>query len=118
MSWILLLNDMRMAHYEQVVPVCQAESKEALKAFLMDETVAPYMDGSWGKNFRSQGPLEWYNPPYEHDDPKHFLQVPPCVMILGCIEFREPQVHLPTIEVLLTGCPPYNRLERVLRSDP
>jgi hypothetical protein len=62
--WVLMLNDMRASQVEILHPVCRAESREALEAFLERESVAGYQDGQWGKAFRQGGPLEWYNPPW------------------------------------------------------
>lgn len=75
MTWVLQLNRVTMAHVEDLIPACRANSKEELKAFLEREKVEPYRDGQWGKNFRKGGPLEWFNPPWPHDEDRHFVEV-------------------------------------------
>lgn len=75
--WVLLLNDMRASNVENISPVCRANTKEELLAYLARERVEPYTDTDnngyrWGKRFRKGGPLEWYNPPYDFDDHLHF----------------------------------------------
>lgn len=67
--WILLLNDMRSAHFEHLEPVACAETREALEAFVARERVPGYQDGRWAKSFRQGGPLEWYNQPRLEDSP-------------------------------------------------
>lgn len=37
--WVLMLNDMRSSHYEYVLPVARADTKEALLAFVEGERV-------------------------------------------------------------------------------
>ena len=70
MTWILMMNDMRMAHFEETKPVCQAATREEIDAFVESEKVAVYHDpklghagfpGTWAKSFRKGGPLEWFN---------------------------------------------------------
>lgn len=89
--FVLLLNDMRSAHYENKEPVARALTPEALFAYLERESVEPYTetadgkvivhdtdavahnagetvvevvkDYRWGKRYRKGGPLEWYNWP-------------------------------------------------------
>lgn len=63
MIYVLFLNDMRFARFEDTEPVAQAEVREELEQFLERERVPNYMDGSWEKCYRQGGPLEWYNPP-------------------------------------------------------
>lgn len=72
--WVLLLNDMRHAHIEQLTPVARAETKEQLIAFLQRETVEPYQDDHWSKTFKKGGPLEWFNPPWSNE-PEHYQDV-------------------------------------------
>ena len=79
-TWVLLLNDMRTDHFENLQPVCQASSHEELEALVERETVSTYKDdkgngdGSWwGKTFRKGGPLEWCNQPSWDD--KSYQQV-------------------------------------------
>lgn len=93
--WVLLLNDMRSANIENLQPVFRAETKEALKAFVESQKVPPYKtdgnrvlyhasdaiagtttvdhDYKWGKCFKHDGPLEWYNKPYDHDEHRHYV---------------------------------------------
>ncbi len=72
--WVLYLNPMR-DRTEARHPICRAETREALEAFLARETVEPYTDEEpdlyfpsgvkrWSKVFRKGGPIEWYNPPF------------------------------------------------------
>jgi len=84
--WVLLLNDMRTAHSEEVQPVACAATKEELIALMTREKVETYQDGNehrreptpggfghlgdahgsnamWAKSFRKGGPLEWCNQP-------------------------------------------------------
>jgi len=70
--WVLLLNDMRASNIENIQPCFRAESKEQLRAFLEAESVDGYKDGQWSKAYRQGGPLEWCNPPWDHDDHLHF----------------------------------------------
>jgi hypothetical protein len=88
--WVLFLNDMRLAHVEELMPVARADSPEALKDFVDSERVALYREPTglppsspttdpaspfsyrvhpqeWCKVFRKGGPLEWYNPPSASD---------------------------------------------------
>jgi hypothetical protein len=101
--FVLFLNDMRTAHYERTQPVCRAETVEELQAFLDKEKVEPYStDGMnqiihttdfvaqtaggvvvdaplphrWGKTFRKDGPLEWFNPPLNCNSSEHFILAP------------------------------------------
>lgn len=110
MVWILLLNDMRCANIETLIPVCQGESLEALKTFIESCRVPPYRDGQWGKNFKP--PLDWYNPPFDWEESRHFQEVPETVVIGRCIEFRDPKVLLPSIEDLLASAP-MDRMNRI-----
>ena len=63
MNFILCLNDMRSPKIEILTPVARATTVEALKAFVAENKVPPYMDGNWSKCFRQGSLLEWYNPP-------------------------------------------------------
>jgi len=47
--WVLLMNDMRMAHFEDVVPAACAETKEELEQFVKDETVELYKTDNQGR---------------------------------------------------------------------
>jgi len=47
--WVLLLNDMRWAHYEETAPVACAETKEELEQFVKDETVELYKTDNQGR---------------------------------------------------------------------
>jgi hypothetical protein len=62
--WVLLLNDMRASNIENLQPVCRAESYQELLNYVKREQVEPYRDGQWAKVFRKDGPLEWFNPPW------------------------------------------------------
>jgi len=68
--FVLCLNEMHMAHFEDKIPVCYATTAEALQQLIEEERVPYYQDGTWeggghpwGKEFRKGGPLEWYNQP-------------------------------------------------------
>jgi hypothetical protein len=74
--WILQLNDMRDARVEWMTPVCCADSREELEAFVEREKVEPYKDGTWGKSFRQGGPLEWFNQPFCADNNIFELRLP------------------------------------------
>jgi len=64
MTWILMLNDMRRAHIEELSPVCRAASRQELMELIERETVPLYTThDKWHKTFREGGPLEWYNRP-------------------------------------------------------
>ena len=93
--WVLCLNDMRSSNIENLQPVCRANTKEELKAFVAKEKVTPYttngenivhhttdqMAGTttitpsytYHKSFRHGGPLEWFNQPYDHDEARHYV---------------------------------------------
>lgn len=95
--WVLMLNDMRSSNIENLQPVFRAETKEKLKEFIEKEKVEHYTDDGtrilqhttdmlagtteinngykWQKCFRKDGPLEWFNKPYEYDENKHFINV-------------------------------------------
>lgn len=70
-TWVLYLNDMRDSHVEELRPVLRANSREELEAVILREKVefyrepgwGPYGETVWGKCFRKDGPLEWFNPP-------------------------------------------------------
>lgn len=86
LPWILNLNDMRFAHFEELKFVCWANTIEELKDFVNRETVEPYREDKWGKSFRKFGPLEWYNHPSEYSSNEHYLQVPPTIVAYGVLE--------------------------------
>lgn len=65
MVYVLWLNDMRASNIENLQPVAWAESSECIEGLLRRERVDGYRDGQWGKSFRKDGPLEWFNPPSE-----------------------------------------------------
>lgn len=93
--YVLMLNDMRSAHFENVQPVARANTREELEAFIARERVEPYTDTgertvlhntdlaaqiaghhveqqrsySWRKCFKRGGPLEWFNDPDTTRDP-------------------------------------------------
>lgn len=74
--YVLLLNDMRSPKIEMLTPICRAETKEELEAFISRERVEPYKtDEHWHKVYRQGGPLEWFNEPYGFDAERHFLDV-------------------------------------------
>lgn len=117
MLWILFLNDIRFPQVEITRPLCQAESIEALMAFIEDEKCEGYREGSWWKTFRKDGPLEWCNQPLEYELPRHYRLVPERFRVADCVEYSNPVCHLPTIEILRSVFPPYTRLERI-KNDP
>lgn len=73
--WVLLLNDMRASQVEILSPVARADSRDALQSLLAREKVDAYNDGRWGKAYRQGGPLEWFNPPWDFESHRHFVNV-------------------------------------------
>lgn len=73
--FVLVLNDMRFAQVEQTIGVVRAESSEEILKFLERERVESYREERWWKSFRKGGPLEWFNPPYDHELPRMILNV-------------------------------------------
>lgn len=71
--FVLFLNDMRSDHIESMSVAARASTREALVAFVASERVEPYTTECdyrpvpWGKVFRKDGPLEWFNEPYGLD---------------------------------------------------
>lgn len=63
----LCLNDMRSSKIEVTDLVAIATSKNKLEAFLQDNKVELYRDGNWGKTFKKDSPLEWYNEPFSYE---------------------------------------------------
>jgi hypothetical protein len=73
--WILMLNDMRSAHFEDTQPVAKSEVLEDLKELVQKYKVEPYQEpkfnifgeevGEWSKSFAKGSPLEWFNPPMD-----------------------------------------------------
>ena len=62
--FILQLNDMRSANVENLTVSYRADTKEELDEFIEKEKVENYSDGQWAKAYRKDGPLEWFNPPW------------------------------------------------------
>jgi len=85
--WVLLLNDMRHSKFEDLSPVCRGDSLIDLLALIRVEKVETYKepkggDGSfWGKSFRKDGPLEWFNAPMASQLHKHLVEVDPDTII-------------------------------------
>lgn len=73
--WILMLNDIRAAQVENLTPVARAETREELVNLMVREIVRKYKDGQWHKSYRADGPLEWYNPPYNFEVYKHVQNI-------------------------------------------
>lgn len=72
--WVLQLKDMRNAKIEHpATPVIRAETKEELESLLKLEKVERYQDDQWGKTFRKDGPLEWFND--TSSDPETYVNV-------------------------------------------
>ncbi len=103
--WVLMLNDMRSAHVEALQPVACASTKAELEALIRKETVDPYKTGNdhvrrptlgdchgsnqtWSKSFRQDGPLEWFNQPFDPQTDRHF------------IEYSPAPVHIPHVNEL------------------
>lgn len=89
--YILWLNDMRASKVEHLEPVCWAETREGIDDLLTREKVEQYSDpmaggGFWGKGYRKGGPLEWFNPPFDH---RHIR------------EFSDPREVLPHVAVIV-----------------
>lgn len=78
--WVLYLNDMRGPKSEVLTPAAWAESRQALEDLVERELVAGYVDSrpprEWSKNFRTGGPLEWFNPPdsYGNAAERHYVE--------------------------------------------
>jgi hypothetical protein len=103
--WLLYLNDMRSAHIEHLSPAGWAHTKEALAESLAAEKVPSYWDGRWGKTFRQGGPLEWFNPP-TGDDREYYIEVPPTIVLAGCVEYRDPRPVCPELRAdMSAACP-------------
>ena len=63
-TWVLFLNDMRSSHIEDVVPALCGESPEELvEAMRKAKASESWSDGRWGKTFKKDSPLEWFNYP-------------------------------------------------------
>jgi hypothetical protein len=62
----LKLNDMRHPKYEMLTTAATAETKQELIEMVLTERVETYWDGKWAKNFKKDGPLEWFNLPLSH----------------------------------------------------
>lgn len=56
----LRLNDMRFAHVEDTKIALAAFSKKEIQEFYKDEK-DPWSDGKWGKSFKKDSVLEWFN---------------------------------------------------------
>ena len=94
--WVVLLNDMRSANYENLGPCGCAETRQELEKFVQGQRVETYQDDDgrpgkcghcgtseyWEKSFRKGGPLEWFNPPrgghYVQYWPPHPPDIPHC----------------------------------------
>lgn len=59
--FVLKLNPMQ-GRCEAMRIVGWSDDREVLVRFLEAERVEPYRDGQWLKQFRKNGPLEWFNP--------------------------------------------------------
>lgn len=74
--WLLRLNDMRSPKIEMLRDVALAETREILMDYVLKQrTLEPYTDGEWNKVFQKDGPLEWFNPPYEKYAHEHFIPI-------------------------------------------
>jgi len=82
--YVLCLNDMRSSKIEILQDVARAETKEQLKAFVEKHKVEPYLtDERWSKVFKQDGILEWFNPPYDHQEEHHFRHITPIEKLLA-----------------------------------
>ena len=68
--WVL-----RSPQIEILTDVAWSQTKEELERFIESERVDEYKDGNWYKTFRKDGPLEWYNEPYESFSESHFIRM-------------------------------------------
>lgn len=68
MKYVLMLNDMREPHIENLRAVKVSNDRAELAKFVTDEKVPPYRSEGgqhgWSKVFREGGPLEWFNAPH------------------------------------------------------
>jgi len=72
--FVLFLNDMRFPNIEMTTCAARSKEKGELERLLESERVEPYTDEvegvggaagrRWGKIFRKDGPLEWFNEPF------------------------------------------------------
>jgi hypothetical protein len=63
--YLLVLNDMRSDKIEYSKIAAAATTMETLENFIKEQTVEPYKNEGWGKYYKKDGPLEWYNTPFE-----------------------------------------------------
>lgn len=62
MKYALLLNDMRMANIENINIVKISSNKQDLIDWYRDqEADKNWKDGRWGKHFKKDSELEWFN---------------------------------------------------------
>jgi hypothetical protein len=103
--YVLLLNDMRSANIENLTPVAWADSGEALGALVDREQVEPYREPgenrygpiTWGKSFRKNGPLEWYNLPSVHGGYGGIQAFPDLVVIDGVPHYPPRPIDVPNV---------------------
>lgn len=61
----LYMNDMRGSKFEELTLVQRAATEQELRDLIERERVPVYKEeranGFWGKSFRKDGPLEWFN---------------------------------------------------------
>lgn len=82
--YVLMLNDMRSAHFEELQPAARAETVEQLRILIAHEQVELYQSTganaysashTYSKAFREGGLLEWFNEPLPSRDAEHFVHV-------------------------------------------
>lgn len=63
MKYALMLNDMHSSNVENIQCVMASDDPEKLVEFYFAHLAdAFYRDGQWGKAFKKDSPLEWFNP--------------------------------------------------------
>lgn len=65
MKYALLLNDMRSPNIENIKVVKVSNNKQELIDWYNSQLTTPYGDGRWGKSFKKESELEWFNPAHE-----------------------------------------------------
>lgn len=99
---ILLLNDIRLADLNDLVPVARADTEDEMYDFIESEIVNKYIDGMHTKYFRKGGPLEWYRPPLANHD-KNIIDVgtKKSWAVQAMDDWEERVMSIPTVQEVL-----------------
>jgi hypothetical protein len=65
MKYALVLNDMRSPNVENISTVKMSQDKQELIDWYNSQLTDPWKDGRWGKSFKKDSQLEWYNPVHD-----------------------------------------------------